>query len=355
MILYYFKDFYMRINNQTYLFFCTTICDVRFFEVNRRQLFSFFDRLEKKADDYLAETRHWLKGKRITIHTNEIIITDDNNHYIRLIDKTVSIAKAVFFFIPGIVIKAFVWTFDFSYVQRRNKLIFENEKKIDDFKEKFDIKPPINPNPPILPVNQIKDYPDLLVEALGNEKFSKLHFSPLPDAWMILFENAKKEVADFLEDPDIETTDAHFMLLCQTANVNIEKQLTSLMENDSIQKIKTPEGCGFILRVKDNLSHQEQALVIAKVKGKWMVITRHLSEGLWLFLNDLRFYDQAPKVLDYLKRLFNGEPCGNFPKKLNDHIKINYLKAKASDTFIEGPRLCPDEKTPVIQLWPTHI
>ncbi len=88
---------------------------------------------------------------------------------------------------------------------------------------------------------------------------------------------------------------------------------------------------------------------------KWRVITPLLSGGMFLFLNDMYFHEDIPIVKDYLKRLFRGESCGNFPDDLNLDIQINYQQAKASDLLNEGPLLCPDGMTPVVQLWPAVV
>ncbi len=131
----------MEIFNTIHLFYFNNITDIRSGIEPRRPLFSFFDRAEGKGNAYLEEARYWLKGKRMTLFTNEVIVEPNNKNYNSLISKIQSIAKAILYFIPGILIKSFVWTFDFSYVNQRNRRVTELLKRASSFTRQCDLRP----------------------------------------------------------------------------------------------------------------------------------------------------------------------------------------------------------------------
>jgi hypothetical protein len=75
------------------------------------------------------------------------------------------------------------------------------------------------------------------------------------------------------------------------------------------------------------------------------------QNAMMMLLNDIRFSTTVPELKDYLKRLFKGEACGNFSDQFNADIRVNFQAARAGISLIEGPRICPDGRTPVMQLW----
>ena len=197
-------------------------------------------------------------------------------------------------------------------------------------------------------------YPSLLIEALGKGKLAIFPFSALPNAWQVIFSNIKAYTTVVFEE-GCRLNEADLILMSTSYNMFNEKELTSLMKNEAIQKIQRKEGPAVIFRLKDNILNKELTFVLAKENDKWMIVTRNLSGGMWIFLNDIRYHEDAPKVVDYLKRLFKGEPCGSFPEHLNSAFQTNFPKDKASEILNEGPRTCADGVTPVIQLWPQSV
>lgn len=390
-------------NNHFSLFFLNTISDLRSEGIGR--VFSTLNGIEKWGDRNLAEFRYWLNGKRIYLDNELVYQEPEKRSYTSSYIKIQSIISLIFCTIPGVFAKIFVWIVDFEYISNRNKQIFELYQKQLNFEKKFDSRvhkiqhkvfkaPSQEQNDSrfnLLPA-ELKLFimsflndkelahlamtckenylltldsfskdsysfiraPSAIIEAMGKEKFSLLPISVLPQAWFFLFKKAP-ELAEDLINMTFDCQLASTFLLVQTMQGNIENELSALMKNHSIQRIQMPEGKGLIVRVKDNVHKGVRTFVIAQVSNKWMIITHHLSGGLWLFLNDMRFHNEVPIVVDYLRRLFKGEPCGNFEDNSNDHVDIDYHKSKASDILNEGPRLLPDGVTPVIQLWPSAI
>lgn len=403
----------MNINNQFQLFFKTSVVGLSWQpQLRGRPFFGFFYHLERKADFFLSESRYWLNGRDITIHDTEIEVEEIERNFSSVVDKIKSIAKAIFYFIPGALLKAFVWISDYSYVKQRNKytleklnalskekadftknceqphllitkkftqeisqnnspfniipqdlqfyiLSFLNHRNLASFARTCKANYTLASNFSLLPSTQCRYYPNLIVEAMGKEKLSQLPFSTLDDNWLIFFKNSH-EILDLLEKEQegeasgLYIGEIELLLMTQTLNSNFEEQILSSMTNNSIQRIQFNDGNALVFQIKNNIDNKNYILIISKIKEKWTLVTPKLSAGLWLFLNDLHFHKEAPKVVDYLKRLFNGQPCGSFPENLNPN-RIDYKTQKASEVLQEGPLLCPDGKTPVIQLWPSLI
>lgn len=386
----------MKINNRFNLFFCTTIFDIRMGAFPHRH--PLFDVIERKANHYLEEFHFLLKGKQITVFDGEVIVETRTKNYATTVIKIKSILKTIFYFVPAVLLKAFVWIFDFSYVNQRTKSIFELLKRQSDFTHQSD--PHIIPakvftqihaqeqsplNIPIdlqshislflddkdvasfaltckenynsaerfsaKPHNQCKYFPRLIVQTLGMSKLTTLPFSKLPGIWQVLFKNQEEWLSDGFENPS-SIEEVQLLLMCHTMKSGCHVELSSLMDNSSIQQVQLPKGRALILRVRDNILNEEKTFVVAKIKENWTIISRYLSGAMYLFLKDMYLNEDTPKVTDYLTRLFKGEPCGSFPDDLNSKIKIKYEQEKASDRLEEGPRLCSDGITPVIQLWP---
>lgn len=403
----------MNINSQFDLFFYTHIWELNYRNPSLHRL----DFLERVADNLLAESRYWLniKEKHISLinRSQSTVRTIDINDYTSLVAKIYSLAKAILGFIPAVLIKASVWILEFSYIYQRNKRILELLKEQSDFKrqcnpqdyfiqpKQFSQKPKEQNQSKFncffkglqlhtlsflgdkdivsfahackenyelaahfssKPANQCRNYPNFIIETLGKEKLSEFSLSTLPEGWQVLFNTILRKGkqwgnVSFLEQTQIELKKAEIFLNHLFIVGPTEEDLSSLMGNEAIQRIQLPEGPGLIIRVRDNMINQEHIFVIAKVEEKWIVVTSRLSPAMWLFLNDLRFHNHVPLVIDYLRRLFNGEPCGNFPYELDPQninyqggIEINYQQVKASDVLQEGPLLCPDGRTSRIQL-----
>lgn len=139
--------------------------------------------------------------------------------------------------------------------------------------------------------------------------------------------------------------------------IDLIEDIFEHMKDHAIQTIQMKGGPGFVIRLKNNLLDEtflahKQALIITKMKGQWTVFGLNISSGMWLFLNDMRFYPDSPELIDYFTRLFNGKPCGNFSEDIQNEIEFDYKVTTAASLLQEGPRTCPDGVTPVIQLWP---
>lgn len=404
----------MKINNQIDLFFQTSINDMRIRTRPRhphRNLLGggVFQRLENKADSFLSESRYWLRGKEINLYDKKAVANPIKKRFNSSIDKIKSIAQAIFYFLPGTILKAFVWIYDFSYVKQRNAKVLEllrtqSQKQTDFMKDCSSIHlipsktftkerilqtgslatlPKELINLILIELNDqdltsfaltckenyltveeflckpaflFNRYPPLIVKAMGTEKFCQIPFSRLDGAWQAIFEKSQTFVDFFEQDINITAAVNEIeLLMFDIEDIEIEKkeiQFSSLMQNDPIQRIQFKNRNALIFRIRNNLDKQEYTFVITKFKNKWMVVAYKLPPSIWLFLNDLRYHEEAPKVLDYLSRLFNGEPCGCFPENLNSTIEVNYQQNKASELLQEGPLVCEDGITPVIQLWP---
>src|SRR4051812_48822938 len=130
----------MRINNSLSLFFFTSVfADVRHnAHIDRMDQIAYrrFLNLERKADAYLKEWHYWLGGKSITILEGEVSFTSIRRDYRTVSQKMYSLAKAFFYFLPGVLIKTIAWGYAFSHVKQRNKHIFKLFKQELDFAKK---------------------------------------------------------------------------------------------------------------------------------------------------------------------------------------------------------------------------
>lgn len=93
---------------------------------------------------------------------------------------------------------------------------------------------------------------------------------------------------------------------------------------------------GLLVRMSDTQGKIAHFAIIY-FKEKQLVIGPELPPGIWMFLNDMHVYKENLLVEDYLKRLFEGELCGEFPANLNKDAQINYETGRAANTLIEGP------------------
>lgn len=330
-----------------------------------------------------------------------------NSHITRLF-------KAIVCLIPAIILKGFVWICNSSKIKARNKPIIEflkqeieKQKQLADkdaqsrgFSNKFLSLPSFSitfktqPKPQsgplhllplelyksILafldcrslanlsktskkdyieiktylsdPLNQWVFYPDLIVKALGIEEIKALPSLKLPNNWQA------KWIASGIQDQEIRKgMFERYAYSCYTLD-NATSSLflsyaQSFFMNKSIQKLENKRG--LIMQLKNNMEQNTHLFMIANFQGKWVVLSSGNVSQLTLFLQDIRFGHEVPKLQDYLQRLFKGEPCGAFPFDLNNKIKITYAQGqKASDLLNEGPRFCKDGVTPVIQLWATE-
>lgn len=388
----------MEINSRLYLFFCTSISDLRMNTPNsltRSLGFTFLGRMERKADYCLEEFRSLLKGKYIVINDEELSLRSCTRNYATTASKIKSIFKAIFYFVPGVLLKAFVWIVEFSYINQRSKCIFNLLKARSDFTKQCSLQPDMihreKFNHPSTqeqstfrthadlqshissflddrdtasltltckekynssaPFNPYKHFPRLIVDSLGVDNIAALPLVRLPGVWKSIFK-ATEEMYDKFNLQDLSVRRAGFLLYCQRGSSGSNLESSSLMKNSPIQQIKLPKGRALIIRTKDNLLNEENTFVIAKIKNEWTIATFGLSPAMWLFLKDIHFQEGTPQLIDYLARLFKGLPCGSFPEDLNKSIKIDYEQKKASECLQEGPRVCPDGITPVIQLWP---
>ena len=100
-------------HNHTYLFFHTSISDINSEIKPTRYLFSFINILESISSQFLINSLFWYDRSIITIYPAEVVIEPiDKIMPTTLRQKIIKIAISILLIIPGILIKACVWTID---------------------------------------------------------------------------------------------------------------------------------------------------------------------------------------------------------------------------------------------------
>jgi hypothetical protein len=369
---------------------------------------------ERFADSCLAESRYWWGGRKIELYADHAIVNKEERSFTTTVDKVKSLATAFFLFLPGILLKSLRWLTNFCEIGRRNQLIteylnrkqncakqygfnrvkpiiaFENnydsqteskfmllpqeiKRHILSFleqdtnrarlaltcKENYCLTAQFDELPDVIFQSLTKNLPAVIIQSIGKDTLMNLPHEALPESVQLLCQDARLH-AKFLDTLlPIDVNQAQ-IFLCWFQSEDYPKLIENFfnwMGSHAIKIISTPKGLGLAIRLKNNmpenfLNQEQQALIITKIKGKWKVLGINTSGSMWLFLNDMRFYNNLPEVKDYLERLFKGEHCGNFSDTLNYGVQVDYNKSRASSLLQEGPRTCQDGKTPVMQLWP---
>ncbi|MDP1879868.1 MAG: F-box protein [Parachlamydiaceae bacterium] len=191
-------------------------------------------------------------------------------------------------------------------------------------------------------------YSKPIINALGNDKINTLpviefRFEILP----------LNDTIDCLVTDNTEINQDEIEFLEIINKKNYLNKLSVLMEDYPIKKIQLLNNEGVIFQIKDNIKNETQIFIISKSGKKSDINVYDLScQGVCCFLNDLRLHENVPLIDSYLKRLFNGEPCGNFLENFKE-LNLKDSSIKISELIEEGPRLLEDGKTTVIQLWPS--